>query len=358
MRIFNFAAGPCTLPLEVLEAARDELVDFHGAGMSLIEMSHRSAAYEEVHEGALAAARRVAAAPDDFDVLFVQGGATLQFSMVPMNLLASGGSGAHALTGAWSRKALADGRMHGNATVAWDGADIDPSRTPESAELVLASDTRYLHICSNETIGGVRYPAWPSVPVPLVVDMSSEYLSRPIPWDRVDLVYGGVQKNLGPAGMAVVYVRRSLLGHPPEVGSYLRYDQHAGADSLFNTPPVFTVWMTGKVLAWIEEQGGADWLEAMAATRAGLLYGTIDASEGFYRSPVETAHRSHANVVFRLPSPELEAAFLDAASRRGLSGLEGHRSVGGVRASIYAAMPLEGVEDLADLMTTFAGSHR
>lgn len=358
MRIFNFAAGPCTLPEEVLVAARDEFVDFHGAGMSLIEMSHRSKEYEAVHQGALAAARRVAGAPADFEVLFIQGGATLQFAMVPMNLLAPGETAAYAITGSWAKKALADARLHGDVTVAWDGADTNHTRTPADDELVIPADARYLHICSNETIGGIRFPDWPTVDVPLVIDMSSEYLARPIPWERVDVVYGGVQKNLGPAGMAVVYVRRSLLERSPAVGSYLRYESHAENASLFNTPPVFTIWLTGKVLEWIEAQGGAAWMETSAAERSGRLYAAIDASDGFYSSPVDPAHRSHSNVVFRLPTPDLEAAFIAEAAERGLSGLKGHRSVGGMRASVYAAMPVEGVEALVGHMETFAATHR
>jgi phosphoserine aminotransferase len=358
MRIHNFSAGPCTLPLEVLAEARDEFVDYHGAGAALIEMSHRSPEYDEVHVDALAAARRLAGAPDDFDVLFLQGGATLQFAMVPMNLLGPGDHARYALTGSWSQKAYADARHHGGVDVAWDGADVDHARTPGPEELRVGSGDRYLHLCSNETIGGLRWPVWPDVGVPLAVDMSSEYLARPIPWDLVDVVYGGVQKNLGPAGLTIVFVRRSVLDRVPHLATYLSWATHARTHSLHNTPPVFAVWITGKVLRWLEGRGGVAALEADAAHKAGLLYDVIDGSAGYYRCPVEPAHRSHMNVVFRLPSPDEEARFVVEATERGLANLKGHRSVGGIRASVYAAMPVAGVEELAGFMTEFAAAHR
>lgn len=351
MRIHNFAAGPCTLPLEVLEEARDEFVDYHGTGASLIEMSHRSAEYDAVHTEALRLARKVAGAPEEFEVLFLQGGATLQFAMVPMNL---GGTAVFAVTGSWSKKAMADAAHTAATAVAWDGGP-DYRRMPTDDELVVPDGARYLHLCSNETIGGIRYPAWPDVGVPLVVDMSSEYLARPIPWDRVDVVFGGVQKNLGPAGLAIVYVRRSVLEEAPDLAAYLSYASHAKAGSLYNTPPVFAIWMTGKVLRWLDERGGTPALEADAATKSRLLYDVIDASDGYYRSPVDETSRSHMNVVFRLPSEDLEAAFVAEAADRGLANLKGHRSVGGIRASLYAAMDEDGVLALVDFMREFAG---
>lgn len=353
MRIHNFSAGPCTLPLSVLEEARDEFVDYHGAGAALIEMSHRSPEYDAVHSEALATARRVADAPGDFDVLFLQGGASLQFAMVPMNLLGHGDTAGYALTGSWSKKAFDDARHHGDVSVAWDGADLGYARTPHAEELDPPAFARYLHLCSNETIGGIRWPDWPNVGVPLVVDMSSEFLARPIPWDLVDVVYGGVQKNLGPAGMSIVYVRRSVLDAEADLAAYLNWATHAEKDSLYNTPPVFVVWMTGKVLAWLEGRGGVLALEAEAATKAGRLYDVVDESGGYYRSPVDADHRSHMNVVFRLPTPDDEERFIAGAEDRGLSGLKGHRSVGGIRASIYAAMPMAGVEALAEYMESF-----
>lgn len=355
-RVYNFSAGPCTLPLEVLEEAEAEFVDYHGAGASLVELSHRGAEFTSVHQEALALARSVAGAPDDFDILFIQGGATLQFAMLPMNLLADGRFASVSVTGSWSRLALSDGSHHGDLRVAWDGADHGYSRMPVPGELDVPDDARYLHICSNETIGGIRYPEWPNVGVPLVVDMSSEYLARPIPWDLVDVVFGGVQKNLGPAGMAVVYLRRSVLADAnDDLAAYLRYSIHAAKESMYNTPPVFTIWMTGKVLRWMERQGGVGAIEAAAGRRSAMLYAVID--EGWYRSPVAASDRSHMNVVWRLPSEELEAAFVGEAARRGMIGLKGHRSVGGLRASVYAAMTDEGVGALVDLMREFRATH-
>ncbi len=358
-RVHNFCAGPCTLPLCVLEEVQAELVDYHGAGMSLIEMSHRGGHYDEVHARARALALEVYGAPEDFDVLFVQGGASLQFAMVPMNLLGPGRKGAYVLTGSWARGAFQDAAHHGEVYAAWDGADEGYRRAPASHEIRLEEGTRYLHITSNETIGGIRLAEWPEAPVPLVADMSSDFMSRPIPWPRFDLVYGGVQKNLGPAGMAMVFIRRTLLDEAREdAARYLRYDVHRRSRSLFNTPPVFTVYVTGKVLRWMKDKGGLEVIEREAREKAGLVYGTIDASDGYYRCPVDDASRSHMNVVFRLPSEALEARFLERAEACGLVNLEGHRSVGGCRASLYNAMPRAGVEALCDFMGEFRGRDR
>ena len=358
-RVHNFCAGPCILPLSVLEEVQAEFVDYHGAGMSLIEMSHRGGHYDEVHAQARALALEVYGAPEDFDVLFVQGGATLQFAMVPMNLLAPGCRGAYALTGTWARGAFQDAAHCGEVYAAWDGAEEGYRRAPASHEIRLQEDTCYLHITSNETIGGIRYAQWPEAPVPLVADMSSDFMSRPIPWARFDLVYGGVQKNLGPAGMAMVFLRRALLDEAREsLARYLRFDVHQKSSSLFNTPPVFTVYVTGKVLRWMKDKGGLEVIEREAREKAELLYGVIDSSDGYYSCPVDTASRSHMNVVFRLPSEELEAKFLGEADARGFVNLKGHRSVGGCRASLYNAMPRASVEALCDFMDEFRDGNR
>jgi phosphoserine aminotransferase len=354
-RVYNFCAGPCTLPLPVLEAVRDELVDFRGTGMSLIELSHRSPAYEDVHEEAIASFRQVFGVPEDFEVLFLQGGATLLFSTVPMNLVAEGEPVAYVRSGTWGRTAEQDAAVFADAYPAWDGAPHGYTRMPRVDELEIRPGTRYLHVTSNETIEGIRVSAFPDVGVPLVADMSSDYLSRPIPGERFDLVYGGAQKNLGPAGLAVVVVRRERLGEPPRpLGSYLRFDLHAERRSLLNTPPMFAIYVMGKVLAWIRSMGGVEAMERRAAERSGRIYAAIDTSDGFYRSPVDRADRSHMNVVFRLPTEELEAAFLRAAEAEGLVNLKGHRSVGGIRASVYNAMPDEGVDALVTFMRAFA----
>ncbi len=354
MRSHNFGAGPCTLPEEVLSEVRDELLDFGGSGMSLIEMSHRSRPYEEVHSAALAATRRVAAAPDDFDILFVQGGATLQFAMVPINLLAPGERAGYLLSGSWGKKAFENARHHGSVYAAWDGQSGGHTSMPDPGDVEVEDGSRYLHITTNETIGGIRLVDLPRTEVPLVADMSSDYLARPIEWDRYDLVYGGVQKNLAPAGMAVVFVRHTVVERgPADLGDYLRYRFHAESDSLGNTPPMFSIYLMGKVLARLEARGGVAALERESAEKAATLYAAIDGSDGYYRSPVNRRDRSHMNVVFRLPSEESEARFVAEAEAAGLIGLKGHRSVGGLRASLYAALSLESVHTLVQFMHDF-----
>lgn len=357
-RAHNFCAGPCTLPLEVLQEAQQEFVDYHGTGMSLIEMSHRAKEYDDVHQEAMQLAMEVFEVPDDFGVLFIQGGATLQFAMVPMNLLAGGSKGGYADSGSWAQGAIKDGRHYGRVYTAWDGAEDQYSRMPGAGEIEVQDGTRYVHITSNETIGGIRFFEWPEVNVPLVADMSSDYMSRRIPWEKFDLVYGGVQKNLGPAGMAMVFVRKSALeGIEPEVARYLRYDVHLDKDSLFNTPPVFTIYMVGKVLRWMKAQGGVDVMEKRAEQKSAILYDTIDGSGGWYNCPVDRSSRSHMNVVFRLPSEELEKSFVQEAEAQNLLNLKGHRSVGGCRASIYNALPEESVRILSDFMADFQRRH-
>ncbi|HYY08191.1 MAG TPA: 3-phosphoserine/phosphohydroxythreonine transaminase [Actinomycetota bacterium] len=354
MRLHNFCAGPCTLPLEVLEEAQAELLDYRGSGMSVIEMSHRSPEYEAIHEDALERFRSAFLVPDDFTILFLQGGATLQFAIVPMNLLRGGTSAGYVRSGTWGKGALKDAGLVGDAYTAWDGEGFSFTRMPADDELEIRAGSRYLHVTSNETIEGIRMPSFPTLDVPLVADMSSDYLSRPIPWQRFDLVYGGAQKNLGPAGLAVVIVRTSVLGETrQDLPSYLRLSAHADKDSLLNTPAMFSIWVMGKVLAWIQELGGVEAMAERAARRSGSVYEAIDASEGFYRSPVEVAHRSHMNVVFRTPSGDLDAAFLKEAEQEGLVNLKGHRSVGGIRASIYNAMTDDGVEALVAFMRAF-----
>jgi phosphoserine aminotransferase len=357
-RVYNFSAGPCTLPLDVLTEAQREFVDYQDSGMSLIEMSHRGKHFMAVHEEAKTLAKRVFGCPEEFEVLFLQGGATLQFSMVPMNFLKQGQRGAYVNSGSWAKGAIADAAHYGDIYVAWDGADENYSRMPSSEEIRLTPDTRYLHITTNETIGGIRYPQWPEVEVPLIGDVSSEYMARPIPWERFDLVYGGAQKNLGPAGLVVVFIRKSIIpGLNTAMGRYLRYDIQADKDSMFNTPPVFAIYMLGKVLKWMERSGGLEGMEQAAASKASLLYAAIDESDGYYRCPVDRACRSHMNVVFRLPDESLEARFLEQAAREHFLNLKGHRSVGGLRASIYNAMPEQGVRDLCGFMHSFRAAN-
>ena len=354
-RVRNFCAGPCTLPIEVLEEVQGELVDFQGSGMSLIEMSHRSPEYDAVHGDALRRLRATFDVPDDFEVLFLQGGASLQFAMVPMNLLQDGESAGYVRSGAWGKAAHADAERAASAYAAWDGSDVAFTRMPEPEEIEVRAGTRYVHVTSNETIEGIELRALPDLGVPLVVDLSSDFLTQPVDWDRVDLAYGGVQKNLGPAGLTVVMIRRSALdacvsGLP----SYLGYAGHAGARSLLNTPPMFSIYVMGKMLGWIEQRGGLAGMAKRADQRSGQVYDAVDRSEGFYSGPAQPTARSRTNVVFRLASPELEGRFLTGAREAGLVNLKGHRSVGGIRASIYNAMPDEGVDELVHFMGDFA----
>ncbi|MGH8875046.1 MAG: 3-phosphoserine/phosphohydroxythreonine transaminase [Acidimicrobiia bacterium] len=353
MRVHNFGAGPCTLPLPVLEEAQRELLDFAGTGMSVMEISHRSPEYQAVHEEAIALARKVSGAPDDFEVLLVQGGATLQFAMVPLNLLGKGDQAGYVVAGAWGSKALGDAAHHGKVYAAWDGAGSNYIRMPTPGEIDVRPGSRYLHVTTNETMGGIRMVDWPGTDVPLVADVSSEYFARPLPWDRFDVVYGGVQKNLAPSGMAVVFVRRTALAQR-DLASYLRYDVHAAHRSLYNTPPMFSVYLMGMVLRMLDDLGGAAGLERISAGKADLLYGAIDESGGYYRSPVDEACRSRMNVVFRLPTEDAETRFLRGAREQGMVGLEGHRSVGGCRASLYAALPYQSVEALVEYMGAFS----
>lgn len=358
MRAHNFGAGPCTLPLEVLEEARAEFVDFAGTGMSLVEMSHRSDEYDKVHSETLRLTRAVSGAPPEFAIIFVQGGATLQFAMVPMNLVPDGRRAGYVLSGSWGNAAYTDASVVCSAYPAWDGSPEGFRRMPSSSELNVEGDTQYLHVTSNETIGGIRMVSPPETEVALVADMSSDYLSRPVDWDRYDLVYGGVQKNLAPAGMAVVFVRDSVVGASErKLPKYLDYRWHIDSSSLGNTPPMFPIYVMGKVLSRVEAAGGLGAVESASIEKASMLYEAIDGSGGFYRNPVAVTDRSLMNVVFRLPSEELEAEFLAGADARRMIGLKGHRSVGGCRASLYAALEVASVMELVEYMEEFRASY-
>jgi phosphoserine aminotransferase len=355
VRVHNFCAGPCTLPVPVLEEVREELLDFRGSGMSVIEMSHRSPEYEAVHDETRDLFRETFGVPDGFSILFLQGGATLQFAIVPMNLLARRATAGYVRSGTWGKGALRDATACGDVYAAWDGEPVSFRRMPLEDELDVRDGSRYLHVTSNETIEGIRMTAFPDLGVPLVADMSSDYLSRRVPWDLFEVVYGGAQKNLGPAGLAVVVIRTSLLASLSEtLPSYLRLAAHEDKDSLLNTPPMFSIYVMGKVLRWIRDRGGVDEMSARATARSGAVYEAIDGSGGFYRSPVEVRDRSLMNVVFRTGSDELDSSFLKGAAQEGLVNLKGHRTVGGMRASIYNAMTDEGVDALVGYMAAFA----
>ncbi|MDA3948533.1 MAG: 3-phosphoserine/phosphohydroxythreonine transaminase [Spirochaeta sp.] len=352
-RVFNFYAGPATLPLPVLEAAQADLVDYRGSGLSLIETSHRSNDYDEVHASAQRLIRELLGVPDGYSVLFLGGGATMQFGMIPMNLMTTGRSDL-VLSGVWAQKALDDAKKYGTVSVVYDGSDTKFSTLPAASSVASTRDSSYLHITSNETIDGIQWKEFPTVDAPLVADMSSDILSRPVPVERFGLIYAGAQKNLGPAGVTIVIIRDDLLERSPaDLPIYLRYPTHAKKDSLYNTPPVFPIYIVNLVLQWIVDNGGLAGIAERNRRKADALYQAIADSDGFYRSPVDPAVRSDMNVVFRLPDEEQEKKFVAGAAERGMIGLKGHRSVGGVRASIYNAMPEAGVETLIAYMNEF-----
>lgn len=355
-RIYNFSAGPSTLPLAALESAAAEFVDFQGSGMSVIEMSHRSKEYDAVHQQAMALVKELLEVPDNYKVLFLGGGATLQFGMIPMNFLQGGKSCDFAVTGSWAKKAYADAARIGKVNVIFDGKADDYLNLPDPATLRVNPDSVYLHMTSNETISGIEWPSWPDTGgVPIVCDMSSDIMSRSIPVEKFGIIYAGAQKNLGPAGVALVIISDEMLEKCAEnLVAYLSYKIHAEKESLYNTPPVFCIYMLEKVLQWVKQLGGLPAVDKRAEERSETVYKAIDQSDGYYNCPVPTACRSRMNVVWRLANEELEKKFIAEALTEGMSGLKGHRSVGGCRASIYNAMPIEGVRTLADFMADFA----
>jgi phosphoserine aminotransferase len=354
-RIFNFAAGPCTLPLPALEKAQAEFVDYQNSGMSLIEMSHRSKEYDEVHQTALAGLRKLLAVPENFSIVLLQGGATLQFAMVPMNFAVEGKTAQYLHTGSWAKKAFKEAEKVAPTEVIWSGEKENFVRMPNLSEIKVGADAAYLHITSNETIGGIEFHELPNTgDVPLIADTSSHIMSRPVDWSRLAAAYGGAQKNLGPAGVTFAVIRNDLLERSSDkLPSYLSYSTHASKDSLYNTPPVFGIYMLKLTLDWVEEQGGVLEMERRAIKRSSMVYEAVDNSEGWYRCPMDNASRSRMNICFRLPTEELEKKFIAETKAAGMDGLKGHRSVGGCRASMYNAMPVEGAERLAAFMADF-----
>jgi phosphoserine aminotransferase len=358
-RVYNFASGPSVLPLAALESAAAELVEYQGKGMSLLEMSHRGKEYMAVHASAIQLTKEILGVPDNFKILFLGGGATMQFAMAPMNLLGAGKSCDFTLTGQWAKKACEDAKKSGKVNVLFDGKANNYMSLPNPATLKISSDATYLHMTSNETIGGIQWPTWPETgQVPIVADMSSDIMSRRLPMEKFGLIYAGAQKNLGPAGVALVIIRQDVLEKCADnLPAYLSYKIHAENDSLYNTPPVFCVYMIEKTLKWLKDLGGLPAAEKLAAERAEIVYAAIDQSNGFYRCPVDPAVRSKMNIVWCLGSEDLEKKFLAEAAKVGLVNLSGHRSVGGCRASLYNAMPVEGARRLSEFMGAFAGKN-
>jgi phosphoserine aminotransferase len=358
VRVFNFAAGPATLPLEVLEQAREELLDWQGSGMSVMEVSHRGKAFVACAEEAEAVLREILRVPASYKVLFLQGSATGQFAAVPMNLTTSESTVDYINTGAWSKKALGEAKRFCKVNVAADEVASNYSTVPEQSALKLTPGAAYVHYTSNETIGGVEFPYVPETHgVPLVSDMSSNILSRPMDVTKYGVIYASAQKNIGPSGLAVVIVREDLLGKArTAMPSILDYKDMAANGSMSNTPPTFGWYLSGLVFKWLKKNGGLEWMEERNRKKAQKLYDAIDASS-FYRNPVAKNCRSLMNVPFTLAKPELDKLFCADAKAAGLMNLEGHRSVGGMRASIYNAMPPEGVDTLVAFMKEFERRH-
>lgn len=373
-RPWNFSAGPATLPIEVLQQAASQMMDWHGSGVSVMEMSHRGKEFTQIRNEAEADLRTLLQVPDEFAVLFMQGGATAQNSILPLNLIGRNGSGKadYVLSGSWSEKSYKEAQNYGDMAIA---ASSGVSTTinghgynawqwfPEPGTWQVRPDAAYVHVCSNETIGGVEFNNFPHMDqinaagVPLVIDASSNFLSRPIDFSKADMVYAGAQKNAGPAGVTIVIIRRTLLGHTASVcPSVFNYGKVAAASSMLNTPPTYAIYIAGLLFKWLLKQGGVAAIEKINIAKANALYSYLDQTE-FYINKVAKSYRSRMNVPFLLHNPDLDQAFLDQASEAGLVQLKGHKSVGGMRASIYNAMPEQGVHALISFMQGFERSH-
>jgi len=352
-RVHNFSAGPATLPLEVLEKAQSELVDYKGKGASILEMSHRSAEYSEIDQQAKSRLKKLLGIGDDYTVMFLQGGASSQFMMAPYNFLSEGQTADYIDTGRWSAKAIKEAKLFGNVNVPFSSSDSNYSRVPKKDELSFSDDAQYVHFTSNNTVAGTQFPTEPETNgIPLVCDASSDFLSRPIDMEKYGIVYAGAQKNVGPAGVTIVIIRNDFLEKAKTEGvpTILQYKTHS--EKIFNTPPVYAVYMVNLVLDWIDNKGGLDYFKKFNEEKAALLYDEID-SDDFYSGTVEEDSRSLMNVTFRLPSEDLEQKFLKEAAEKDLVTLKGHRSVGGIRASIYNACRRESVETLQNFMQDF-----
>ena len=356
-RVFNFSPGPATLPPSVIERVRESLLDFGGTGIGVMECSHRSKPFDDALNEAKALLLELLGAPEGYDVIFLGGGASMQFAMTPMNLLGPDKSADYVVTGTWSKKAVKEAKRFGNVNVAAT-TEVDGGfrSVPKVAELALDPKAAYVHMTSNNTIFCTQFSEFPDTgDVPLICDMSSDILSRPLDISKFAYVYAGAQKNLGPAGVCVGVMRKSLLERcNDDIPTMLSWKTYVDKNSLFNTPPAIAIYTVLEVLRWVKEQGGAAAMEKQNATKGRLLYGLIDEQPEFFRAPVEKDSRSLMTVAFRLPTEELEKQFIAEALEQGLSGLKGHRSVGGIRVSMYNAMPIEGIEKLTSFMRTFA----
>ncbi len=353
-RVYNFSAGPAVLPEEVLKEAADEMMDYKGTGMSVMEMSHRSKAYDKIIKDAEADLRELMDIPDNYKVLFLQGGASQQFAMIPMNLMKKK-KAAYIVTGQWAKKAYQEAKLYGEAIEAASSADQTFSYIPDCSDLDIPEDADYVYICENNTIYGTKFKTLPNTKGhTLVADVSSCFLSEPVDVSKYGVIYGGVQKNIGPAGVVIVIIREDLITEDvlPGTPTMLRYKTHADADSLYNTPPAYGIYICGKVFQWLKKQGGLAAMKEYNEKKAKILYDFLDGSK-LFRGTVRKEDRSLMNVPFITGSEELDAKFVKEAKEAGFENLKGHRSVGGMRASIYNAMPIEGVEKLVEFMRKF-----
>lgn len=359
-RTYNFNAGPSALPIEVLQQAQAELLDFRGSGMSIMEMSHRSATYEQVHNEAITLLKELIGIPDEYHVLFLQGGASLQFSMMPMNFLPQGQSAGYVMTGSWSEKAIEEAKLFGDTFIAASSKEHRYRNIPAFDELRYSKDSAYLHVTSNNTIYGTEWSNFPDTgDVPLVADMSSDILSKRLDVSQFAMIYAGAQKNLGPSGVTLAIVRPDMLDKEPKnIPTMLKYSTYVKNNSLYNTPPTFGIYMLNLVMQWVKQQGGVDAIQQLNEQKAGLIYEAIDRSQGFYSGHAEKDSRSLMNITFTLPSADLEKKFLEQAKLEGFVGLAGHRSVGGCRASTYNAVPLESCTALYEFMIDFQQQNR
>jgi phosphoserine aminotransferase len=361
MRVINFNAGPAGLPLPALERARDELVDFQGSGMSIMEHSHRGKEFEAVHNEAIALLTELLGIPDTHQVLLLQGGASLQFAMVPMNFLHKDATADYVLTGTWSEKAFEEAKILGTPKVAATTKTEDKRylRIPKQSELKLDPKASYVHITSNNTIFGTQWMDFPDTKgVPLFADMSSDFLWRPTDVKKFDFIYAGAQKNIGPSGLLAVVMKKDLLAKErKDIPKILRYSTHAENNSLYNTPPTFAIYLMRNVLAWIKSVGGLKQLESWNREKGNILYGALDKLNGFYTAPVEKDSRSYMNIVFRLKNEALEDKFVSEAKKAGMIGLKGHRSAGGIRVSAYNAVTVDNIKTLVGFMESFAKSN-
>jgi phosphoserine aminotransferase len=354
-RAYNFNAGPSALPIEVLQKAQAELVDFKGTGMSVMELSHRSTTFEEVHNEAITRLRKLFEIPENYEVLFLQGGASLQFTMIPMNFLAQGQKASYIQTGAWSEKAFKEATFFGTPVEAASTKENNYKNIPAIQDIKIDEDSAYVHLTSNNTIFGTQWKTFPKTgDIPLIADMSSDILSKKVDVSNFAMIYAGAQKNLGPSGVTVVIARKDLLEKAnTNIPTMLKYETHVKNNSLYNTPPTFGIYMLGEVLKWVEEQGGLEAIEKQNEVKAKFIYDAIDHSNGFYYGHATEDSRSLMNITFRVADEVLEKKFLAEAKEAGFVGLNGHRSVGGCRASAYNAVPVEACKALADFMVKF-----